>query len=487
MPRCIIKTGLLVLLLALGTFTVCEAEVNQTWDVSYLPETNPYRDLLLDVQSLSEADATALLAWGNGDRHEAEALPTTLKTSVDRLTAKMRATQSKTTQLGDWPLRGDEKRTVSQKGIPFQPVRILARVMVRASDEMPAKEAVDVWLALIQFGRNFADERTLVSSMMAVVLENAAFEPMRRRCGELSPDDLLRLARGKAALRPSQALPDIFENERELLFIPAVDQEYLPALRLLVDEKNKQSVSAFERVEVRGIIGLVGGRGQISLRERGTGRAFAVGSGEMVAGFELVSFDLEERTAIIRHAGREAKVDLSNNKITVDRPELHSLKMLFWSLETGPGTDEDLQRLAEQVVQQGGPESHIAYAKHEYARVVRAVLALAARPTETEPETLPRSDSMIADTVAKAFYKIARLHTGCRVRDRMLDRAIQIWQEKAGDPTTAPVTDPWAEPGTLFKEEAMEDGGIRITSRFEKAVGSAISCEFPAGTNRGHP
>lgn len=482
MRRGIIKTGLIVLGLLVVSFAVCRAEVDAQRDVSYLPETNPYRNLLMDLQSLSEADAATLLAWGNGGRngYAAAELPIALKPFVDRLVANMRATLPQKTQAGDWPLRGDAGRATSLRGIPFQPVRTLSRVLVRATEEMPAREAVDVWLALIQFGRNLSDERTLISGMMAVVLENAAFEPMRIRCGELSADELLALARGKEALRSPQGLPDIFETERALFFIPTVDQEYLPALRLLVDPKGKQSASAFDRVEVRGIMELSGERGKLLLKERDTGRTFTVGSDETVSGFELVSFDLKERTAVIRHTGREAKVDLSNNKITVDRPEFHPLRMLFWSLENGPGTDEDLQRLAEQVVKQGGPENHVAYAKQEYGRVVREVLALVSRPTAAEPDTLPRSDSVIADTVAKAFYKIARLSTGCRVRDRMLDRAIQIRREKSGAVTTPRITDPWAEPGVDFTEETLADGTLRLTARFESGVGTRISCEFPA-------
>jgi hypothetical protein len=480
----IIKTGLLVLGLMLVAFTACRAEGDARRDVSYLPETNPYRNLLMDLQSLPEADATALLAWGNGGRdgYEAVELPVSLKPFVTRLVANMRATLSKKTQSGDWPLRGEEGRTTSLRGISFQPVKTLSRVLVRATDEMPAGEAVDVWLSLIQFGRNLSDERTLVSGMMSVALENSAFEPMRIRCGELTADELQALARGKSALRSPPRLSDIFDAERELFFIPTLDQEYLPALKLLVDHESKLSVAAFDRLEVRGIMAVSGGHGKLLLKERDTGRTFIVGGDAAVSGFELVLLDLKERTAVIRHTGLEAKVDLSNNKITVQRPELQPLRMLFWSIEDGPGTDEDLERLAEQVVKQGGPESHVAHTKQEYVRIVHEVLDSALRPTATAPDALPRSDAVIAEIVAKSFYKIARLNTGCRVRDRMLDRAIQIRLEQSGAATTARVTDPFAAPGVGFKEEALKDQGLLLTSCFESAVGTATTCEFPTAS-----
>jgi len=484
--RCgIIKAGLLVLGVMTALSAVVRAEVKAPGDLSYLPETNPYRTLLLNLQSLPETDATALLAWGSGGLNgdPPADLPMALKPFVDRLAADMRATLSKKTQTRDWPLRGEKSATTSLRGMPFQPVRTLTRVLVRATDEMPAEQAVATWLALIQFGRNLSDERTLTSSMMAVVLENAAFEPMRIRNGELSADELLALARGKAALRPPRSLTDMFDAERELFFTPTVDQEYLPALRLLVDPKSK--ASAFDRVEVRGLMEQSGGQGKLLLKDRATGRTFTVSRAETVSGFELVSFDLKERTAVIRHTGREARVNLSNNKISVNRPELEPLRMLFWSLETGPGTDDDLQRLAEQVIKQGGPDSYIAHAKAEYARVLGEVLALASQPAEAAPDALPRSDSLMVDTVAKIFYKFARINTGCRVRDRLLDRAIEIRLAKSGaTETTARVIDLRAEPGAPFAEETLADGTLRLTSRFESAAGVALRCEFPP---RGNP
>ncbi len=457
-------------------------------DVSYLPDSNRYKAALSVFQRLPEEDREALMDWGTGGPAGGERteLPERLRPTVkewETLLLHAGRTSDAGLREGDWPLRRNKDDPSSFKTMPVAPLRMACRVTTRIAEERTAAEAMALNLELVRLGRDLQSEGTLTACMLAAVLENASVDAMRLRLGELTAPELETFAETRRTI-PERWTPERVFAAEQATYDDSAWEASVSALRALIGEDGK-FVSVFDRMQVSGMADPGQQSGKLWLKDRESGKVIALSPEQPTDGFELVSINFEAGEAEVRNGERIALIDLESREIHEERPELAVLRMAFWALGKGPGTDADLRRLGEEAAGAGGPVAYGALCREEHGRVIQEVIALASK-AELAPESeLPRPHCLLIGGVAGAYYKIVRNLRQCELRSAMLDRAIQLHMEASGAAVViGPATDPWSEEGGEFGVEEMPGGGFRLRSIFQTEGGTGLACEFPGATTQ---
>lgn len=353
---------------------------------------------------------------------------------------------------------------------------------------MPVSEAVDVYAAVAQMGRQQRAGGTLIEQLVGVVAENFAFQAVARRLNEFSADDLRRLATAWAELRSAPSLEEALRGERDAFFVPILRNVVLPGLtaELSGDAGEGTSVEgSFDDLRLSALVDLGGDERSISLEKTATGETFTLREGRTVNGVELLSIDFGARRAIIRRDGSEGVVNLDSKAISSRRRDGRRLRELmgFSTEASGDGFSERyLAWVAAVRKHPGGLEGYEKDLNAEYdLRIAEQMdLATQAKLSEHRPE-LP--DDLILRTLMPTMYALSRNLTRAGLSTDMLQAAIQMRLADLGaadERDAVKVVDPWATDCSGFVYQKTADGGFQLSSAYEAAPDQGTTFKFAA-------
>lgn len=504
-----------LLLLALGAGGLSYAErpatdpaaIEMREAFAALPETNPYRDLLLRYAGLPAADRKALGDWPNSrdslpPGQPAPELTAEQRALVAEFSAGLRAAAgAPPLSAADWPLRPnpndpDNPAAIIMPGVA--PLRALARLATHHADELPPAEAVDLYAAVAQFARQQRAGATLIEQLTGVASEGIAHAGAARRLGEFSAEDLQRLSAAWAALHPAPDNVHAVSGERELFFRPIVENILLPGLREMLasgataddpfpapgaDAENSLS----RDFRLSGLLDLGSDERRIILEDTKSGEHLSLRLGRAVEGVELLSLDFEQRVAHIRRGAEEATVHLATKRIVARQSAIEKLRRsfgVFDSEENAPGRAALAAALARARAHPDGAEGYARelLAAYEAGIARQVALADSARyPEHLEPTEAEKSDPLLA-LMMPTIGRVCRTFNGSATATTMLQAAIhhRLGQLGAGaDPAAA--RDPWADgEKTPFRTERLPDGGFILRSAYETEPGAPYTYKFAA-------
>lgn len=481
------------------------AEMQATF--SALPETNPYRTVLLRYAGLSATDRKALEDWTNRNAEplpEGEtppALSPDQQTLVVELAASLRgAASAPPASPADWPLVPDPEDPDNPAAIRIAavgPIRQLARIAIRHADVLPPGQAIDTYAAVAQLGRQQRAGSTLIEQLNGVAIEGIAQSGPARRLSEFSADELLFLS---AAWERLTAPPDnatAVSGERDLFFKPILERTIVPGLRELLasgatghepNPTEEEGSDLFSDLRLSGLVNLGGNDSMIILENTRDARSLSLRLGSTVEGITLVSLDFENRLAVIRHDSAEAIIHLESKRIVPSKSAGTRLREFFAGFDIlndeGTGRASLIEALARSRAHPDGPEGYARDLLAAYqAGIDRQVEAAASAPyPNLEPTDAEQSDPLLK-LVLPTIGKVVRTFNGSATANTMLHAAInhRLGQLHENiDPFAHP--DPWApaDNPTPFPIEPTPDGGFVLHSAFESAPGAPYTYKFAA-------
>ncbi len=472
-----------------------------------LPETNPYRAPLLRLKQLPSEERDALEAWlnhtpGSESADELDDPVPALNDAQLALTrelsaALVAASSAPAASSADWPLIPNED-PISTSLPAIGLTRQLAQLAIKTSDALPPGEAIAVYAAAAQLGRQQRSGTTLIEQLTGVAVEGIALSAASRRLLEYSPDQLRRLSEVWASLHPSPSNADAFKGERDSFFRPIVEKIIRPGLVALLAEDPASfglpdADTGFTRdLRLSGLMDLGDGERRISLENIETGATFSIIEGKSTEGIELLSLDFARHEAVIRRGTREAVIHLETKKIVERSRAIDRLQDLFKGSEifqedsTGLAA---LRTIADRARRHPrGLDGYVDDIYAEYQRTIDAQVAAAENPQlSNEPtpsesgETTPNEDPLLFLS-RPTFGRVARSFNSVATQQVMLQAAINHRLGKLNqsiDPFANP--DPWAEKeNTAFTLESAEDGGFILRSRYEVRPGQPLTYKFAA-------
>lgn len=474
-------------------------------DLAYLenlPESNPYRSVMLRYQSLPKEERAALRDWANGRAEEGAPPPTLNDSQTDlarELTAAIVAARNQpSTSHDDWPLLPNPEDPDNPAAISFPNVgnlRELAKIAVKNASSLPPGEAIDIYAAVAQLARQQRSGETLIEQLVGLAIEGVAQAEAATRLNEFSAEELLRLSSTWDQLMPRPSNADALAGEREVFFRPWVENVLVPGLKALLENPNaglEQNGSAtdpdFTRdLRLSGLMDLGEGRHRIVFENTRTGEFVPLDLGRPVDGLELVSLDYEKRVAVIRRNGHEALVHLESKRIVPRKSPAIALRKIFEALELFSDTESGkvtLEKLIEIArAHPGGAEGYgkdlfVAYQAHLDHRLKLAESAQAPQADDAPP--LP-DDPFLAMSMP-AIGKVARTINSSATQTLMFQAAIRhrLLQLNPGA-APAPVPDPWSKDEAGFVFKPAENGvGFLMTSRYEINPGQPVAYKFAA-------
>ena len=467
-----------------------------------LPNSNPYRDLLLRVENLPDADRQALNSWVRPDEGAPAPVLSSDQLALTReIAAAVRAAASAPLATSDdWPLvpnpNAPDSFTANLTAISLVgvgSVRELARLATRTAAELPPAEAIETYAAVAQLGRQQRAGVTLIEQLTGVAIEGIAQAAAAERLGTFSAAELRQLSDRWNALHPVPSLEVAVAGERDLFFRPILENIIVPGLKaLLADPAAGQSVADpapdFTRdLRLSGLANLGDGEVRITLENSRTGASFTLRPDLPVEGIELLSLDFEQRLAVIRKGDQEAVIHLQSKAIVARKSAATRLREFFTGLEylddSIPGGTRLARTLDEVRAHPDGVDGYARDLLAAYQSGIDAQLALAASPLapRTEPELSP--DPLIALTMP-TIGKVARTLNNSATASVMLQAAInhRLGQlHESIDPFAATASDPWAEDkNTPFTYTPTPDGGFTLRSRYEVAPDAPYTYKFAA-------
>jgi hypothetical protein len=471
-----------------------------------LPESNPYRTVLLRYAELSPADRKAVSAWADhSDLHlTGESLPSLSSDQqalvIELATSLRAAASAPPASAEDWPLvpnpsDPDNPAAIILAGVG--PIRQLARIATRHADELPPAEAIDTYAAIAQLGRQQRAGSTLIEQLNGVAIEGTAQSGPARRLAEFSADDLRRLSDTWQKLHATPDNTTAVSGERDLFFKPIVEKIIVPGLRDLLasgatghessptEEKDSES---FQDLRLSGLVDLGRNERFIILEDTRTGHSFKLRPGASNEGIELISLDFERRLAIIRRAAAEAVIHLESKRIVPAKSAGDRLREFFAGFDIlndeGTGQASLIEALARARTHPDGPEGYARELLAAYQAGIDRQIAAAssARYPDLEPTDAERSDPLLK-LVMPTIGKLIRTFNGSATGHTMLHAAInhRLGQLQEGvDPLAH--SDPWASgPDPVpFAVEPTPDGGFLLRSAYESAPGAPYTYKFAA-------
>ena len=464
-----------------------------------LPETNPYRALLLRHQTLPAADRAALSEWLTAsDGSPPPTLGADQQSLVRELSSALVATASAApTTADDWPSLPDPDApdNPALSSIPGAgSLRLLARLAAKNATTQPPGDAIATYAAIAQLGRQQRSASSLFGQLLGLATESIGQAAAAKRLGEFSADELDRLSAAWSRLKPH---PEIEEAlARDDFFQPMLDNIILPGLReLLADslaphdgsEPSEGDADFPGNLRLSGLIDLGEGLHKIVLEDTKSGESIAIKLGATERDITLVSLDYTKRIAVIRHRGREALVHIEARRIVARAsPAAHVLQMFrIVGASNGASLDEDdFNAMIERVGRHpGGVDGYGRDLLATYRARMNEQRRLAENPVASAPPAPdPMSDDPIARMIIPDIGSFARRFHGGETRTAMLQAAIQHRRVQLGAaaPDSMP-PDPWdGGRGTFGIVPAPDGKGFEMTSLYETAPGHRIIYKFAA-------
>lgn len=503
MPR-LVRPLLLVLALV-GAASPLPAAPNLTAISAFekLPVSNPYRAPLLRLESLPDADRTALKAWHNHLPESDEPTPT-LTADQQALVAELRQSLIETaanTPLDScaWPLETDPKNPFNPASLIIEGIgsrRELARLAVKSADGLPADQAIDTYAAIAQMGRQQRAGRTLIEQLTGVAIESIALHDAARRLDEYSPEGLAKLSDALTALHAPPSNAEALAGERDVFFLPVLERVIVPGLHALLadpaaagdSEKTDDSdadENPFHDLRLSGLVRIGPGDEQVSIENTATGETITLRPGRPVEGLELVSIDFEQHRALLRRGDHEALVDLRTKRVTDLARAARHLREMYRGFDILSGEGKGEAALAEALaLVRAHPEGVDGYARDLLARYQAGIdrqLSLADSPVfPPSIEEAPSDDPLLALTMP-TLGRVCRTFNHAATYPAIFQAAIHHRLARAGvsSPRPAPA-DPWSEDGAAFSAEETPDGGLILRSRYEAQPGAPLTYKFAA-------
>jgi hypothetical protein len=502
-PRRVIR---LLLLFAAPFFTAVAAPASSPVPrptsldaVASLPASNPYREAMLRLGSLSREDRDQLANWISPPPDApAPQLPAPLRALAAELAASVRTVAAHPRlDPAHWPFTPNpaapEDPTEALTFLRLGTARDLARLAVRHADELPPSEAIDYYAAAAQFARQQRAAPTAVEQLTGVAIEGVAHAAASRRLGEFSASDLQRLSAAWDALHPRPNNAEVLAAERDLYLLPLAQNILLPGLRALLADPDAglapdsaSSDAGFTRdLRLSGLVNLGDGEQRILLENTRSGEHLSLRLGRPVDGIELLSLDFERRLAVIRRGSQQAEVHLQSKRIVERKGAAATLRERLAGLELVAGRgagDETLRQILEFARRHpDGPEGYVrdyiaAYDESAERQVMRAYV-----PVFDETQDLASDDPLLALT-APAIGRIARTLNNSATASVALQAAIhhRLLRLDAAPDAHGP-TDPWSpDQAAPFVFEPTSDGGFLLRSVYEIAPETPLSYKFAA-------
>ena len=473
-----------------------------------LPDTNPYRDVLLRFHTLPAADREALTRWADGNSGgdtPAPSLTPGQQALAHEFAADLISLSARPpTEAADWPPLRDPKAPdnpvcVLIPGVGL--VRQLAKLAAKTGDILPPGEAIAIYSAAAQLGRQQRGGASLIEQLTGVAIENTAFAAAGRRLAEFSPEELRQLSTAWSALQPPPDNARAFAGEQALFFTPIVNDFIRPGLAAMLAANGGEAgddpaaseadpdAGFTDHLRLSGLADLGDGERRISLENTATGLTFTIAEGKSSEGIELVSLDFKTHEAVIQRGSCEAVIHLESKRIVErshqEREAIERLRKFFG--QDKPGQNEEGERLLNALLERarrhpGGADGYADDLLRIYQSRVDAQLAGANSPDAVEdpgPATDP--DDPILNAFLPTFGRLGRRLNGSATSATMLQAAIhqRLAQLGAAAPDAAPA-DPWTADGSPFAYEATPDGGFLLRSRYQLDRGQPLTYKFAA-------
>lgn len=462
-------------------------------DLKGIPESNPYRPVLVQYASLSPEDRAALENWVSptDDTTPLPVLTTEQKALARDLTAALVATTSAPpTTAADWAPAtnpADPDNPFAALIPTVRPFRNLSRIAAKNAEIQSPSEAIETYAAIAQLGRQQRAGPSLIQQLTGVAIEGIAQAEAAERIGNLSAAQLQQLSAAFNGLQAAPSLTDSLSGERDLFFIPFMKKTVLPGLRALLDEEADpalitapaESERTFTRdLRLSGMLDLGDGERRVLLENLETGVVLTLLENRAVEGIILTSIDFEKRLAYIRHEDREAVIHLQSKHIVERSRAAQNLLKMFDDFSLSPAART--RWLDGARAHSKGAEGYVRSLIHEY-NVSLAVQILRAR--QARPMPLAKSDDdtdPLSDFGLNVIGKVARTLQNSQTQSTMLQAAIQLRLRELGHADATPPADPWAEDGSGFTVEETPDGGFLLRSRYETSPDKPLTYKFAA-------
>jgi hypothetical protein len=502
-----------------------------------VPDTNPYRDVLLRLNELPLADRELVETWAKQSATTGTATQPGPQLSAAQLTlvhelaaATIAAAAKPALSASDWPLlpNPDEPDNLAAIALPALSLsRELALLTVKAAESLPPGEAVAAYAAAAQLGRQQRAGVTLLEQLTGASIEAAAITGASKRLGEFSAEDLQRLSSAWSTLRPLPSTQEAFNGEREVFFNAIVETDLRPGLHAMLAEalarESKESQSTpgapsaaassanaasaastastaseaekapdpdtgFTRhLRLSGLIDYGDGERRICLEDQSNGTTLAIREGGSTEGIALVRIDFARRQALVRRGTREAIIDLESKRITEIPPAIDRLRRMFASYQSAFTLQNEtdpysLAKLFERARRHpGGIDGYVDELLATYNHALDKHLAdadLAHRPPP-DPSADPL-DPFLAMSL-NGMGGMARRITAAATQPVILQAAIQHrLAQLAPSVATVLPADPWSKDGSGFAIEKTPDGGFLVRSLYEIHVEEPFSYKFSA-------
>jgi hypothetical protein len=472
-----------------------------------LPESNPYRSLLLRYAALPAEDRKALGSWPDARDTPATGQPVRDINAGQRafaaeVAAALRAaTSASPLSHSDWPLLPNPKDPDNPAAITLPGVaslRALARIAARHADDLPPADALEIYAAVAQFGRQQRAGATLIEQLTGVATEGIAHAAASRRLNEFFAADLQRLSEAWENLASAPDNTEAVSGERDLFFRPIVEKLLLPGLRDLIASgaTGEEPVSESSPAEsdlardhrLSGLMDLGGDERRIILENTRSGEHLNLRVGRPVQGVELLSLDFEKRVAVIRRGAEEALVHLETRRIVPRKSAGERLRAFFAGFDligdTGVGRHALVTALARARAHPDGAEGYARELLETYQAGIDRQVALAesARyPENLDLTEAEKSDPLLA-LAMPTIGRVCRTFNNSATAATMLQAAIRHRLGELGasvDPFAVP--DPWAhDEKRPFRTERLPDGGFILRSAYEVQPDSPLTYKFAA-------
>ncbi len=465
-----------------------------------IPETNPYREILLRLEKLPADERKALGAWLSPAPGQTAPTPTDEQRqfAVDIAAALRAAATAPRTTASDWPIlpNPDDPDNPAAVTLPnVASLRELARLAAKSAETLPAADAGETYAAIAQLGRQQRSGATLIEQLVGVAIEGVAHTEVSKRLADFTAEDLRRISAAWDGLSPRPTNAEALGGERDLFFRPLLERIIVPGLREILADPEAGSVEAgaapgegFTRhLRLSALMDLGGGEHRIVLENTQTHESFALRPGVVVEGIELVSLDFDRRVAVIRHEKREAVIHLAARQIIERKDPARQLREMLDGLdnfnEAGSGK-RTLEKLLSLVRRHpGGVDGYAKDLLVAYQAGIDRQLALAesAQISPKNPEPAASDDPLYA-LIMPTLGRVSRTLNNSATSATMLQAAIQHRLRalnKNADPL--PFPDPWSkDKQDAFAFESTPDGGFVLRSRYELNPGQPLTYKFAA-------
>ena len=469
-----------------------------------LPDTNPYVPALTQYLNLPEEEKAAIANWASPPP---DAEPVQL--SIDQLAlarsitgALITASKAASTTDDIWPIRPNPDDPDNPAAIIIPEVgvtRALARIATAVAANSSPAESIEIYAATARLARSQRNASTLIHQLTGIVIEGMATQAAAARLLDYSPADLASLAAEWPATNEIPSLERALDAERNIFFIPLIQNTVLPGVKAMLAADTRSASSETNdddelindaelqaRIAHLRLSGLVddGTEKFISLENTSTGEFFTVRQGRIEQTIELTGFDLPNRRALIRIAGRDAVINLQTKEISAQVSAAKRLEafleMMSFSDPTHP-KGAVAQAWLDRIRQHPqGPDGYFADLLVRYDALSLAQIK-SAQTAKMPTQSLSLSDEdFILKLLIPSLARVARnLNTG-DTSVRMLQAAIhhRLGQlNHSMDPFAS--LDPWAETEmTPFALESTPDGGFLLRSAYELKPDEPVTYKF---------